>query len=565
MKTKQTRSAFSNLYILTGLVAIGTLLVVFAGYAAERTRTNDASRQRVPAVPPPDGSVTEAWVKRIDGPAHGSDHGHDVRIDSAGNVIVTGWMETATGNEDCHTVKYSPQGDLIWENTYAGSANGTDYGYALTLDSSGNVYVAGFGNGDNPATFDIFVLKYDADGNSVWTQRWTSPITNYSAYAYSIAVDNQGNVFTTGFESDGFTDGEFITLKFNSSGVLQWATPYNGSPTQIDYANHILVDEAGNSYITGWSGGANNLHDMTTIKYDPDGNELWVKRYNGTADDNDYAYRLALDASGNVYVAGQSVETGSDNDITTIKYAPNGDEIWVRHYDGPAHGYDAGQAIAVDADGDAYITGNHTTATGLECVTLKYSAAGDLLWTTSFNGPDASGGVFISIALDDAASAYVTGFVFSGGAGDSATVKYDTNGIEQWAQLYDGPGHSSDGAYTLAVDNNHNVAIAGYSTGTGTDYDYTTIKYSESAKPTPTPTVTPSVTPTATPTPTVTPSITPTPSPTSTVTPSVTPTPTPTPTATPSLTPTPSPTPTATPAPRPTPSPRPRPTPRPRP
>jgi uncharacterized delta-60 repeat protein len=533
MKMKQlARSAFLTLRIFIGLVAVGVFAAALAGYAGERTSAGDAARQRIPSTRLPHGSVTEAWVRRIDGPIHGNDHAHDVRIDSAGNIILTGWIETATGNEDCHTVKYSPQGDLLWENTYAGSATGTDYGYALTLDPSGNVYVAGFGNGANPATFDIFVLKYDADGNSVWTQRWTSPIANYSAYAYSIAVDNQGNVFTTGFESDGFTDGEFITLKFNSSGVLQWATPYNGSTNSIDYANRIVVDNDGNSYVTGWSGGANNLHDMTTIKYDPDGNELWVNRYNGTADDNDYAYWLALDSSGNVYVAGQSVETGSDNDITTIKYAPNGDEIWIRHYDGPAHGYDAGQSIAVDVEGNAYVTGNHTTATGLECVTLKYSAAGDLLWTASFNGPDASGGVFISIALDDAASAYVTGFVFSGGAGDVATVKYDTAGIEQWAQLYDGPGHSSDGAYAIAVGNNHDVAIAGYSTGNGTDYDYTTIKYLETATPTPTPT------------PTVTPSVTPTPTPTGTVTPT--------------------PTPTATPTPRPTPSPRPRPTPRPR-
>jgi uncharacterized delta-60 repeat protein len=521
--TEPSRSVYFNVHTLIGLAAVGIALTAIVVNGAGRTGNSKPPRQRLPSGPPPHGSVTEAWVRRIDGPVHGNDHGHDVATDSVGNVLLTGWIETATGNEDCHTVKYSPNGDVLWADTYAGSATGTDYGYTLAVDQNGNTYVGGFGNGDNPATFDIFVLKYDSNGNRVWTQRWTSPITNYSAYAYSIAVDNQGNVFTTGFESDGFTDGEFITLKFNSSGVLQWATPYNGSTSSIDYANHIVVDSDGNSYITGWSGGANNLHDMTTIKYDPDGNELWVKRYNGSADDNDYAYWLALDGSGNVYVAGQSVETGSDNDITTIKYAPNGDEIWVRHYDGPAHGYDAGQAIAVDADGNAYVTGNHTIATGLECVTLKYSAAGDLLWTASFNGPDASGGVFISIALDDTASAYVTGFVFSGGAGDSATVKYDTNGIEQWAQLYDGPGHSSDGAYAIAVDNNHNVAIAGYSTGAGTDYDYTTIKYVETATPTPTPTVTPSVTPTPTPAP------------------------------------------TATPTPRPAPSPRPRPTPRPRP
>jgi uncharacterized delta-60 repeat protein len=437
-----------------------------------------------------------------------------------GNVLVTGWIETATGNEDCHTVKYSPNGDVLWADTYAGSATGTDYGYTLAVDQNGNTYVGGFGNGDNPATFDIFVLKYDSNGNRVWTQRWTSPITNYSAYAYSIAVDNQGNVFTTGFESDGFTDGEFITLKFNSSGALQWATPYNGSTSSIDYANHIVVDSDGNSYITGWSGGANNLHDMTTIKYDPDGNEVWVRRYNGTANDNDYAYWLALDASGNIYVTGQSVETDSDNDITTIKYAPNGDEIWIRHYDGPANGYDAGQAIAVDGVGNAYVTGNQTTATGLECVTLKYSATGDLLWAAPFSGPD-NDGVLISIALDDSANVYVSGFVFRGGASDFVTIKYDTAGVEQWSQLYNGPGNSYDGTYAIAVDNNRNVVVAGYSTGSGTDYDYTTIKYSESATPTPTPTVTPSVTST--------------------------------------------PTPSATPEPRPTPSPRPRPTPRPRP
>jgi uncharacterized delta-60 repeat protein len=521
MKRKQiARTASFRLRIVIGLVAVGLVLAALAGYARGRTGSSKPPRQRLPSGPLPQGSVTEAWVRRIDGPVHGNDHGHDVATDSAGSVLVTGWIETATGNEDCHTVKYSPEGDVLWADTYAGSATGTDYGYTLAVDQNGNAYVGGFGNGDNPAAFDIFVLKYDSNGNKVWTQRWTSPITNYSAYAYSIAVDNQGNVFTTGFMSDGFTDGEFITLKFNSSGALQWATPYNGSPSSIDYANCIVVDSEGNSYITGWSGGANNLHDFTTIKYDPDGNELWVRRYNGTADDNDYAYWLALDTSGNIYVTGQSVETGSDNDITTIKYASNGDEIWIRHYDGPANGYDAGQAIAVDGAGNAYITGNHTTATGLECVTLKYSATGDPLWAAPFSGPD-NDGVLISIALDDSANAYVSGFVFRGGASDFVTIKYDTDGVEQWGQLYDGPGNSYDGTYATAVDDNRNVVVAGYSTGTGTDYDYTTIKYFESATPTPTPTVTPSVTPT--------------------------------------------PTPSATPVPRPTPSPRPRPTPRPRP
>jgi len=176
------------------------------------------------------------------------------------------------------------------------------------------------------------------------------------------------------------------------------------------------------------------------------------------------------------------------------------DELWIRHYNGPANGYDAGQAIAVDSAGNAYVTGNHTTDTGLECVTLKYSTTGDLLWTAPFSGPD-NDGVLISIALDDSANVYVSGFVFRGGASDFVTIKYDTNGVEQWNQLYAGPGSSYDGTYAIAVDNNRNVVVAGYSTGNGTDYDYTTIKYSQSGTPTPTPSVTPTPRPAPSPRP----------------------------------------------------------------
>jgi hypothetical protein len=518
MKTNQpARSAFFNLNILIGLVALGIVLAAFARYAGARTGSSDASSQPVPSRPPPQGSVTEAWVNRIDGPAHGSDHGHDVKTDAAGNVLVTGWVETSTGNPDSYTVKYSPGGDLLWANTYAGSATGTDYGYALAVDQNGNAYVGGFGNGDNP-TYDIFVLKYSNNGEVVWTQRWSSPIQTYSAYAYSVAVDKQENVYVTGFMSDGLTDGEFITLKYDSTGNLQWSARYNGSQNSIDYSNCIVVDDSGNSYITGWSGGANNLHDYTTIKYSPNGDELWVRRYNGSADDNDYAYRVALDSSGNVYVTGQSVETGSDNDITTIKYSPDGDVLWTQHYNGPANGYDAGQTIAVEGNGNAYVTGNHTTAMGLDCATLKYSTNGELLWAASYDGPDNGGDVLISIVLDDSANVYVSGFVASGGTSDFVTIKYDTTGVEQWVQLYNGPGNSYDGTYVIAVDSNRDVLVTGYSTGVGTDYDYTTIKYSQSKKPTPTPT------------PTTTPSVTPTPTPTATATPRLTPSPRPRPT-----------------------------------
>src|SRR5204863_2136367 len=119
MKTKQNRSAFSNLRVLIGLLAVGVVLAAFARHAGGRPSGSNLARQRLPLTP---WGSTEAWVRRIDGPVHGNDHAHDVATDPAGNVLVTGWIETASGNEDCHTVKYSSDGDVIWEDTYAGSA-----------------------------------------------------------------------------------------------------------------------------------------------------------------------------------------------------------------------------------------------------------------------------------------------------------------------------------------------------------------------------------------------------------------------------------------------------------
>ena len=425
--------------------------------------------------------VNQAWVKTINGPINGNDNAHDVAVDPSGNIYVTGWIEFSSGNQDYYTIKYSPEGDTLWTRRYGGAANQGDYGYAIAVDDAGNVYVTGQ-SVQSGSLFDLVTIKYNTNGDELWLNAWSGP-TNYSSYGYSVAVDVSGNVYVTGFTSDGLTSGEFITIKYNESGSEQWAKLYKGPGISIDYGNCIAADDAGNSYVAGWSGGVNNLHDMTTIKYNPDGDTLWVRRYNGSADDNDYAYWLALDPSGNVFVTGQSVETGSDNDITTIKYSNDGDMLWIQHFNGSLNGYDAGQAVAVDADGNAYVTGNSTGSGGLNGITIKYSPSGDLLWSESFSGPGSGGDVLLTIALDDSANAYVSGFVSSGSASDIATVKYSTDGNLEWSQLYNGSGNSYDGSYAIAVDNNYSVILAAYSTGSGTGYDYTTIKYSQPVVP----------------------------------------------------------------------------------
>ena len=110
----------------------------------------------------------------------------------------------------------------------------------------------------------------------------------------------------------------------------------------------------------------------------------WVRRYNGPGNGGDEANAIAVDDSGSVYVTGKSWGSGTGNDYATIKYLPNGDTAWVRRYNGPANSGDLAHAIAVDDSGNAYVTGISAQAALPEWeedyITIKYHPDGDTAW-----------------------------------------------------------------------------------------------------------------------------------------------------------------------------------------
>jgi hypothetical protein len=145
-----------------------------------------------------------------------------------------------------------------------------------------------------------------------------------------------------------------------SQPALMWSQMYNGPPDNADEAVSVAVDAAGNSYVTGSAYAANGSLDMVTIKYDPMGQQMWLHNFNGSANTNDQATMLVLDNAGNVYVTGYTSNLNSSQDITTIKYNTNGVLQWVQFYDGAFSSADAGNALKVDASGNVYVTGYET-------------------------------------------------------------------------------------------------------------------------------------------------------------------------------------------------------------
>jgi len=269
-----------------------------------------------------------------------------------------------------------------------------------------------------------------------------------------------------------------MPLLAGAQGMRQaWVARYNGPSSSLDSASALAVDSQGNVYVTGRSVGSGTGFDYATVKYDTNGRQLWVARYNGPGTNWDEATALAVDSQGNVYVTGRSDGTGAD--YLTIKYDTNGRQLWVARYNGPGNGEDYPFALAVDSQGNVYVTGrSEGSGTGFDYATVKYDTNGRQLWVARYNGPGNRGDAAAALAVDGQGNVYVTGVSEgSGTSGDYATVKYDTNGRQLWVARYNGPGNGLDSASALAVDSRGNLYVTGYSVVSGTDWDYATIKY----------------------------------------------------------------------------------------
>ena len=272
-------------------------------------------------------------------------------VDNAGNVYVTGESSDTDNRYDYATVKYDSNGHELWVARYAGPG-GSDEPSAILVDGSGNVYVTGTSQDNNDGNDDCATIKYDDYRPPIMG----SPL--YNGTPFAMALDKTGNVYIAGFSD---ADGEdYLTIKYDNNGNQLWASSYDGVGNSGNYAHGLVVDSTGNVYVTGQSpGGSNGVNDdYATVKYDSNGKELWVARYNGPANSDDEACGIAVDNSGNVYVAGSSVRARNGNrDYTTVKYNTNGNELWVAQYAGSGNDDNFASAVGLDKSGNVYVTG----------------------------------------------------------------------------------------------------------------------------------------------------------------------------------------------------------------
>jgi uncharacterized delta-60 repeat protein len=406
---------------------------------------------------------------------------HDLVLDKAGNVYITGALPVYIINAlsflnqtNYATVKYNNNGEQQWAATYDGPGNASDIAFAAGLDNNGNVYITGRSQIDN---FDFATIKYDANGVKKWVKRYNGQndqIKGGPDVATALALDKEGNVHVTGGITRLITGSDYTTYKYDSDANRIWKKTYNGPGIGPDRASAITVDANGSVFITGASEGGATQADYATVKYDKNGDTKWVRRYNGPANATDQPAAIAADENGNVYVTGMSVAAGPNGDYATIKYDKNGNTIWIKRYNGPENTFDGATAIAVDKQGNVYVTGESGSGSTVDYATIKYDANGNELWVARYNGPGNSDDAANALVLDAAGNVYVTGQSRGiNSLSGFATIKYNSAGVQQWVARYDSPiNFSLEGAKDIAIDASGNVYVTGESQG-----DYTTIKY----------------------------------------------------------------------------------------
>ncbi len=424
----------------------------------------------------------QQWVVRYNGPANVVDGGLGIVVDEMGNVYVTGRSGNTPSTFECTTIKYSATGVERWIRKYHGpvDSNYTDTGWDIAYDGLGNLYVAAASR-DSITGDDIAIIKYDTSGNQHWVARYNGPGNDYD-WPFEIEADIAGNVYVTGRSVGAGTGFDYVTIKYDSAGKEMWVRRYNGTGNSSDEAYSIAVDQAGNVYVTGTSTGAGTGLDFATIKYSPSGDERWVQRYNSSGEMDEFGTTLSIDRSGNVYITGGSWKfmQGVRSDYVTIKYDSSGNEKWVVKYAGPQD--DVPEEIVVGRYGGVYVTGYSwgSSSTKTDYLTVKYDTSGNEQWVRRYDGPAHDNDQPEAITIDRQENVYVTGKSRGLKDDDYATLVYDSAGNQLTLQRYDGPNSSGwpDAAQDIVADGGRNFYVTGFSGGINSCYDFATIKYS---------------------------------------------------------------------------------------
>ena len=377
---------------------------------------------------------------------------------------------------------------------------GYGVGYSVAVDSQGNVYMTGRGDGTPDDEHDtgwgtIFLAKWKSDGVWEWTRQWGA---SFNDTAYAVTVDDTGNIYVAG-TTEGALDGnsnankdnstistDIFLTKWTTTGVKQWTKQWGSS--DWDTCHAIAVDDDGHIYVTGDTYGQmdgifNMGHgDVFVSKWNADGSKGWTQLW-GTGG-YESGYSVAVDNEGNIYMTGNTAEARGGNEVVGIsktllvKWTADGTKEWEKQW-GPENGWSSGgAALVVDEEENMYVAGStcsneadpDTNSNTCKMLVTRWNADGSIGWQQQMG--DLYMGEGNSLSLGKDGFLYLTGgsYTLNAASRDMFVAQWSVeDGSEEWTDHWG--SDENDDAYGVAVNGQGDIYVVGQTSGSLNDQE----------------------------------------------------------------------------------------------
>ena len=375
-----------------------------------------------------DNDGATVWQEQFSDSVQYDYYGVDADFDDNLNIYVVGTAKNNSNNKaKVFLLKFNFSGTLLWEKFYHSGGYNEDIATGITADQNGETYISAASK-TFTTDFDYLTLKHDASGSLDWDHRYD----NDSLIDFAIGLSLEDNkVIVTGASASSITRWDYTTLYLDAEyGQTQFVRRENVASTGLDLPSAFTKDKNGFFYITGRSSTDGIDYDIKTTKLDSNLNIVWSETYD-FAGLKDEGVSIAVDSTGNVFVGGYVTRSGNVTDIMLLKYDTSGNQVWEHRQSGDDPTKDAkATAVQVSTDGELYFTGyEHKKNGNQRAIIGKYSQNNNTIYqrrTKSFPGLNE---LPTSLRISDDKSIYLTSI-----QDDNASLEYATRRYTEFEQ-----------------------------------------------------------------------------------------------------------------------------------